>query len=150
MSEELQYVVEYCYQTKKPYFGIKLGMQVMANTFLKNEKVLTKGLIQKLDENESALGLNEVMIDPTSNLSKIYHGAMEINERHWSNWVLNPLLVAKTKLLKPVAFNDVNHIEVIELNEKHPFFLGVLYHPEYISKPNNPHPLFDAFIKSML
>ena len=60
------------------------------------------------------------------------------------------MLVEKAQLLKSVAFNDVNHIEAIELNEKHPFFLGVLYHPEYVSKPNNPHPLFNAFIKSMI
>ena len=43
-----------------------------------------------------------------------------------------------------------NHIvEIIEL-KKHPFFVGVQFHPEFKSRPLRPHPLFDALIKATL
>lgn len=44
---------------------------------------------------------------------------------------------------------DGKLVEAIELKD-HPFFLGTQYHPEYISRPLAPHPIFIAFLKSML
>ncbi|PIW90909.1 MAG: hypothetical protein COZ91_03225, partial [Candidatus Nealsonbacteria bacterium CG_4_8_14_3_um_filter_39_7] len=38
-------------------------------------------------------------------------------------------------------------VEIIEL-KNHPFFVGVQFHPEFKSRPLNPHPLFKAFIKA--
>ena len=34
--------------------------------------------------------------------------------------------------------------------ESHPFYIGVIYHPEYISRPNHPHPLFRGFVETCL
>ncbi|HPU95354.1 MAG TPA: CTP synthase, partial [Bacillota bacterium] len=39
-------------------------------------------------------------------------------------------------------------VEVCEL-PGHPFYMGVQFHPEFKSRPNRPHPLFDAFIKAI-
>jgi CTP synthase len=44
---------------------------------------------------------------------------------------------------------DGKLVEAIEL-KNHPFFVGTQYHPEYISRPLNPHPIFIAFLKSMV
>lgn len=42
-----------------------------------------------------------------------------------------------------------NLVEIIEL-KNHPFFLAVQFHPEFKSKPDQPHPLFKGFIKAAL
>jgi len=39
--------------------------------------------------------------------------------------------------------------EIAELND-HPFMLGSQFHPEFLSRPNRPHPLFNAFIKTII
>ena len=46
---------------------------------------------------------------------------------------------------------DKKLVEAVELaKDKHPFFLGVQFHPEYKSRPLNPHPIFIEFIRSCL
>jgi CTP synthase len=44
---------------------------------------------------------------------------------------------------------DKRLVEIIEI-ENHPFFAASQFHPEFKSRPNHPHPLFDAFIKAAL
>jgi len=52
--------------------------------------------------------------------------------------------------MKIVGVNpEADLVEIIEL-EKHPFFVGVQFHPEFKSRPLHPHPLFAAFIKACL
>jgi len=42
-------------------------------------------------------------------------------------------------------------MEIAELpREKHPFFLGTQFHPEFLARPTHPHPLFSAFIKAAI
>ena len=43
---------------------------------------------------------------------------------------------------------DGRLVEIAEL-ENHPFMLGTQFHPEFLSRPNRPHPLFRAFIKAV-
>jgi CTP synthase len=43
---------------------------------------------------------------------------------------------------------DGSIIEIVE-NKKHPFMLGTQFHPEFLSRPNNPHSLFVAFVKAV-
>jgi CTP synthase len=44
---------------------------------------------------------------------------------------------------------DATYVEIVELPEnQHPFFLGCQFHPEFKSKPLEPHPLFHAFVKA--
>ncbi len=148
-SESLQWVVKYCQENKKPYFGIKLGMRVMIDYFANLDNVETKGLYEKINDDSQFLGLQPITLDPKSRLNAIYK-SIAIEERHWNNWIVNPEIIEQVKSIKPVAFSKENEIEAIECIGKEKFFIGVLYHPEYISKPNNPHPLFNEFIKSML
>jgi CTP synthase len=44
---------------------------------------------------------------------------------------------------------DGTLVELIEL-KNHPWFLACQYHPEFLSKPNHPHPLFKSFIAASL
>ena len=44
---------------------------------------------------------------------------------------------------------DNKLVEIVELKE-HPFYVGCQFHPEFKSRPNRPHPLFDGFVKSSL
>jgi CTP synthase len=43
---------------------------------------------------------------------------------------------------------DDRLVEIAELTD-HPFMLGTQFHPEFLSRPNQPHPLFSAFIKAV-
>jgi CTP synthase len=40
-------------------------------------------------------------------------------------------------------------VEIVELAD-HPFYLGAQFHPEFLSKPNHPHPLFSGFVAAAL
>ncbi len=143
-------VVDYCMQSHKPYFGIKLGMQVMVEWYLKKHQLTNHRLIQKLPLDEESLGSCKVILNPSSKIFN-YYQQMMIYERHANQWVLNPLIVEETKeMFTMVAFNEFNHLEALESNDAHTFMLGVMWHPEYISKPNNPHPLFVKFIKACI
>ena len=80
------------------------------------------------------------------------YGKSRISERHRHRYEFNNIY--KAKLAKAgMKFSgtspDGNLVEIIEL-EKHPFFVGVQFHPEFKSKPLEPHPLFNAFIKAAL
>lgn len=76
----------------------------------------------------------------------------EVEERHRHRYEVNPLYV-KDLEAKGLVFSgtspDGQLMEIAELpKDKHPFFLGTQFHPEFLAHPLNPHPLFTAFIKA--
>ena len=81
-----------------------------------------------------------------------YYGTTEINERHRHRYEFNndyrELLQSKGLVLSGIS-PDGQLVEAIELAE-HRFFIGVQYHPEFKSRPNRPHPLFEGFIEAAL
>lgn len=76
----------------------------------------------------------------------------EISERHRHRYEFNnkyiPILEEKGVVFSGLS-PDGQLVEIIELKE-HPWFLGCQFHPEFKSKPFNPHPLFREFIKAAL
>lgn len=84
-------------------------------------------------------------------LSAIY-GRSIVHERHSNRYEIDPVFVP---LLQAKGFRFVGesveggYPEAFEL-PGHPFYLGVIFHPEYISRPNKAHPLFTAFIRAAL
>ncbi len=77
-----------------------------------------------------------------------------ISERHRHRYEVNPLYVEKLEE-KGIIFSgfspDRRLMEIMELaKEIHPFFVGVQFHPEFKSRPLNPHPLFREFIKAAI
>jgi CTP synthase len=76
----------------------------------------------------------------------------EVVERHRHRYEVNPEYIAQLEaagLVFSGASPDSRLMEIAELSkEKHPFFLGVQFHPELIARPLRPHPIFNAFIEA--
>ncbi|HWT86033.1 MAG TPA: CTP synthase [Myxococcales bacterium] len=163
--------VKYARERKVPFFGICLGLQMAAIEFSRNVCGLEKANSIELDEatphpvvslmaeqkqvtakgGTMRLGAYPCTLKPGSLASKLY-GRQEISERHRHRYEINNAYRAQLEEKGMVA-SGVNEqlglVEVIEL-QGHPFFIGCQYHPEFQSKPFQPHPLFAGFIKAAL
>ena len=95
------------------------------------------------------LGAWECVLEPGSLAARAY-GATKISERHRHRYEFNrefePALTAGGLRLTG-AGESGTYVEIVEL-PGHPFFLGCQFHPEFKSKPLEPHPLFHAFVKA--
>jgi len=113
-----------------------------------------EGTIEKRDENSDLggtmrLGAQECLLDKES-LSRSLYNKTKILERHRHRYeVNNNYLDVLTSSGMKVAgrSKDRSLVEVIELN-KHPWFVGCQFHPEFTSSPREGHPLFSGFIKA--
>ena len=78
--------------------------------------------------------------------------AEKIKERHRHRYEVNSKLLPRLEK-KGLVISGINPqrklVEIIELRD-HPFFVGVQFHPELLSRPLNPHPLFREFIKAAI
>jgi len=155
---------------KIPYLGLCLGLQVGviaaarnsgvkgANTFELNpnatELVINTMTDQRGKENTGGtmrLGDYDCDLLKDSKSAKLY-AKTKITERHRHRGECNPLYVDNYESwgLRVVGKNPNNHlVEVIE-GVNHPFFIASQFHPEFKSRPNQPHPLFNGFIASLL
>jgi CTP synthase len=80
------------------------------------------------------------------------YGAMEISERHRHRYEFNNAYrarLAECGLVLSGLYKDGDLVEMVEIPD-HPWFVGCQFHPEFKSKPLNPHPLFRAFIAAAL
>ena len=80
------------------------------------------------------------------------YGSEQIHERHRHRYEFNNEYrgeLEKAGLVISGTSPDGRLVETIELPE-HPFFIGVQFHPEFKSRPNQPHPLFKGFISAAL
>jgi CTP synthase len=93
------------------------------------------------------LGLYPARLTPGSKASAVY-GTELIYERHRHRFEVNnsyrPLLEAAGMVLSGQS-PDGRLVEIIELRD-HPWFVASQFHPEFRSRPDRPHPLFDGFI----
>lgn len=161
---------QFALKNKKPYLGICLGLQMAviaaarlsgisdANTFELNPK--SKNLVittmagqegKEMTGGTMRLGNYACRLEKGTLAYKSYRKST-ITERHRHRGECNPKYVKKfTKWgIKASGINPDNKlVEVIEAID-HPFFIASQFHPEFRSRPNRPHPLFDSFIKSML
>ena len=161
----------YCRTEKVPYFGICLGMQVLAVEFAR--KVLglhdadstevnaqtSNPVISLLSEQEHVhslggtmrLGAYPCLLNKASQAFKAY-GTDAISERHRHRYEFNSKYCpAFHQHGAPITGTspDGSLCEVIEVSD-HPWMLGAQFHPEFKSKPTDPHPLFVAFIQASL
>src|SRR5215472_13913779 len=159
--------IRYAREHKVPYFGICLGMQTACIEYARNVCGLSDAnssefdpatqhrVIYKLRElvgveelgGTMRLGAWACKLQPGSFARRAY-GSDEISERHRHRYEFNreyePLLTgAGLKITGSTP--DGTYVEIIEI-EDHPWFLGCQFHPEFKSKPLEPHPLFAAFI----
>ncbi|MFP5214079.1 MAG: CTP synthase [Acidobacteriota bacterium] len=97
------------------------------------------------------LGAYPCRLEPGSFASEAY-GCSEISERHRHRYEFNNEyreILAENGLLFTGLSPDRNLVEIIELPD-HPWFLGCQFHPEFKSRPMEPHPIFKAFIEKAL
>jgi CTP synthase len=159
--------IEYARTRKVPYFGICLGMQCAVIEFARNACGLTEAdssefnpstahrVIYKLRELRGVdelggtmrLGAWTARLKPGSFAHHAY-GTLEISERHRHRYEFNreyeDTLVANGLSIAG-ATPDGTYVEVVEVPD-HPWFLGCQFHPEFKSRPLEPHPLFKAFV----
>jgi len=156
---------------KVPFLGICLGMQCAVIEIARNLCGLkdanssevspkTRHPVISLMEEQKAvkkkggtmrLGLYPCKIDKNSLSYKAYKRGL-IYERHRHRYEFNnkyrkQLEDAGVRIAGIYPEKDL--VEIIELKD-HPFFVAVQFHPEFQSKPTNPHPLFSSFIKASL
>jgi len=163
--------VRYARERGKPFFGICLGMQVAVIEFSRNvagmkganstefdsrspypvvdflpdqRNVTEKGATMRLGSYPCILGAGTV--------AAAAYGTREIQERHRHRYEVNnefcDTLVAKGLRISGTS-PDRQLVEMIELPD-HPYFVGCQFHPEFKSRPQAPHPLFQSFVAAAL
>ncbi|HSW09704.1 MAG TPA: CTP synthase [Bacillota bacterium] len=93
------------------------------------------------------LGAYPCHITADSRVGRVY-GVEAASERHRHRWEVNPAYVARLQRwgLRPVGiWPEGDLVEIMEL-EGHPWFVGTQFHPEFLSRPERPHPLFAGLI----
>jgi CTP synthase len=158
---------KYARENKIPYLGLCLGMQIATIEFARNVLGLQGAhstefdpqsphpVIALLDEQQKVtdkggtmrLGAQPCQLTVGSKAAQLY-GAFVINERHRHRYEFNNKYRAhfeEAGFLFSGTSPNGKLVEVIELKD-HPFFIASQFHPEFLSKPNQPHPLFKGFI----
>jgi len=165
-------VIEYCRTHKIPYLGLCYGMQLAvvefsrhvagmagANTTEVNPKTKfpvidimpeqKKNIAEKNYGATMRLGNYKAVLKPGTIAASAYQKRVVV-ERHRHRYEVNPDFVSKLEK-KGLIFSGISPdrrlMEIAELPaDKHPFFVGTQSHPELLSRPLHPHPLFRAFI----
>ena len=165
--EGMLIAIRYAREHNVPYFGICLGMQTACVEFARNvvgladanssefDQATPHRVIYKLRELRGVEELGGTMrlgawtckIEPGTLAHKIY-GKLEISERHRHRYEFNreyeePMVAAGLRISGSTP--DGTYVEMIELPD-HPHFIGCQFHPEFKSKPLEPHPLFREFV----
>lgn len=163
--------IKYARENNIPFFGICLGMQCAVIEFARNvlglkdahsremNPATTSPVIDLLEAQKNIshmggtmrLGSYTCKLEEGTLAQKIY-GTNETHERHRHRYEFNNeymKLFKESGMVLSGINPDAGLVEIIEL-PKHPFYIGVQFHPEYKSTVENPHPLFVAFVKAAL
>jgi CTP synthase len=161
--------IGYARREQTPFFGICLGMQCASIEFARSVCELEGADSTEFDDDAPhpiifklrdligidamggtmRLGAYPCRLKEGSLAEKIY-GRREISERHRHRYEFNPRYeeeLSRHGLIFSGKSPDGKFIEIIELAD-HPWFLGCQFHPEFKSKPLDPHPLFVSFIRA--
>lgn len=168
--------IKYCREHKVPYFGLCYGMQMAVIEFARHVAGLKGAHSREVDE-KTKYPVIDIMEQQKSNIAHNHYGGTirlggwpcklipgtklaaiyaervgkkkVVSERHRHRYEFNPeyrqVLESKGLVISGVS-PDGQIVEAIELRD-HPFFIGTQFHPEYISRPLDPHPLFVEFVK---
>ncbi len=159
--------VRYARENKVPFFGICLGMQCAVIEFARHVAGLEGAHSSELAPNTKypvidlmpdqkdiedlggtmRLGAYPCVLKENSNSYAAY-GVKQIEERHRHRYEYNNeyrnLLTSKGLKITGTSPDD-RLVEIVEI-EEHPWFVGAQFHPEFLSRPNRPHPLFKDFV----
>ncbi len=163
-------VIRHARQNKIPYLGLCLGMQLMVVELAR--AIFQDDLINSTEFDRSTphpvidlmpdqkmisdmggtmrLGLYPCVLQPGTAAAKAY-GVQQVEERHRHRFELNNSY-RENLSGGGMAFSGISPdgrlVEIAEITD-HPFMVGTQFHPEFLSRPNRPHPLFLAFIRAV-
>lgn len=178
-SEGKILTIQYCRENKVPYFGLCYGMQMAVIEFARNVCSLTGANSEEVDQKTPhpvihlmeaqkeliakkqyggtiRLGGWPCQLQPGTRMADIYKSKFGnetvVSERHRHRYEFNNNyreILEKNGLVIAGTSPDGQLVEAIEI-KNHPFFIGTQFHPEYISRPLDPHPLFVQFVATCL
>jgi CTP synthase len=163
--------IRYAREHDVPFFGICLGMQCLVIEYARNVCGLDEATSAEFNSDSphaviyklrDLLGVEEMggtmrlgaypcKLIPGTLAHQVY-AQDEISERHRHRYEVNQKYLPhlkKSGLVVAGMSPDGKFVEMVELPD-HPWFLGCQFHPEYKSKPTDPHPLFVSYIKAAL
>ncbi|PJE64887.1 MAG: CTP synthase [Candidatus Ryanbacteria bacterium CG10_big_fil_rev_8_21_14_0_10_43_42] len=167
-------VIEYAREHKIPYFGLCYGMQLLVIEYARNVLGLKGANTAEVNPHAKHLVI-DVMPDQKQKIKEGHfggtmrlgaypailkkdtiaegaYGKRKVEERHRHRYEVNPDYIKRLEkggLVFSGTSPDGKLMEIAELpREKHPFFLGTQFHPEFQARPLKPHPLFTEFIKA--
>ena len=163
--------IQWARESGRPFFGICLGMQLAVIEYARHvlglrdahSRELSDGsehmLIELMDGQRNVtdkggtmrLGAYPCVLAEGSQAARIYR-TQEISERHRHRYEVNPDYVERLEaagLRLSGRSPDGRLVEMIEL-PSHPHFVACQFHPEFKSRPLEPHPLFRAFVRASL
>ncbi len=162
---------KYARENNVPYLGICLGMQLLTIEFLRHVTGDDQITSAEFDEDEILgsekyaihflpgqhkerdkggtlrLGAYECHLVPGTKTAKLY-GDKVISERHRHRYEFNNDFretIEENGLKVSGEYKEGNLVEIVE-NIDHPYMVGCQFHPEFLSRPNKPHPLFQGLI----
>ncbi|HVN14410.1 MAG TPA: CTP synthase [Anaerolineales bacterium] len=159
----------YAREQKVPYLGLCLGMQVMCIEFARNCLDLEDANSSEFDRGTEhpvidlmldqrsvsemggtmRLGLYPCLLQKGTKAAAVY-GVPSVDERHRHRWEFNNAY-RESFQEKGMVFSGISPdgklIEIAELAD-HPYMIGSQFHPEFLSRPMRPHPLFVGLIKA--
>jgi len=162
--------IRYAREEKVPFLGLCLGMQLMVVEFARYilnseepnstefERSTKYPVIDLMPDQRSIsdlggtmrLGLYPCKLQPGTKAFAAYQNDI-VEERHRHRFELNNAF-RDTLNKGGMVFSGISPdnflVEIAELSD-HPFMLGTQFHPEFLSRPNRPHPLFVAFLKAV-
>lgn len=170
-TEGMIMAAEYARKNKIPYLGVCLGSQIMAIEFARNvlgiadassEEFTPEGknnIIHIMEHQKDLttkwgnmrLGIYECVIKKGTLAEKVY-GKPSALERHRHRFEFNPKYrdeMEKAGFIVSATSPDGSLAEVVELRD-HPYMIATQAHPELISRPTQPHPLFMGFVSAMI
>lgn len=169
-TEGMIMTAEYARKNKIPYLWVCLGSQIMAIEFARNvlgiadassEEFTPDGqnnIIHIMEHQKDLttkwgnmrLGMYECVIKKGTLAEKVY-GKASAHERHRHRFEFNPKYrdeMEKAGFIVSATSPDGSLAEVVELRD-HPYMIATQAHPELISRPTHPHPLFMGFVRAM-
>ncbi len=152
-----------------PYLGICYGMQLAVIEFMRDVCNLKEANSTEINEGTPdpvidflpdqykglnlggtlRLGLFDCTLVPGTKVAQLY-GKENIQERHRHRYEFNNAyreIMEKNGLIVSGYNTQTDLVEIVELKD-HPFFVGCQFHPEFLSRPTKPHPLFLGFIQA--
>ncbi len=164
-------VAQYARENKVPYLGLCLGSQIMAIEFARNVLGIADATSEEFDEENKSknhvvhfipeqrdirkkggtmrLGAYDCKIEKGTKAYEAY-GTDQISERHRHRYEFNDAFLPKfegSDFQISGRHPKTNLVEIVEIKD-HPFMVASQFHPEFLSRPLRPHPLFRAFMEA--